>query len=157
MKVTKGSAYRKGKTKLVELPSVIEGTEEEHPVFKIRKPTPGTAVKLYRALGLELPTTAESEAEAYEQLEESSIKVDKELLMANIDVILDILLTDCVIDPKIVLEATDDPEDIPVYEIPDEDSLELFKAIWDFSPWSKKAQEERSFLPEVASEGSQDS
>jgi len=121
VEVSTPTDYRKGKTKLLKLPS-------GH-VFEIRKLTLPAMMDLMKVLNIDVPAgTPVDQVEGLmkERMEKAQFKED---VIAAVDLII----PKCVIRPKIVPSQVAGENELSIAEIDPADSLELFQSIIEFS------------------------
>jgi len=118
--------YRKLTTKVVKAPSGFE--------FMIKKLSLKATNRIFQLLGLRETT-----------IDTKTLQEDPEL-RKNLAQVIDIVLTDAVVKPRIVLNVVNPNEELSIVEITYEDGLSLFTEILDFSGLSpEKASERASF------------
>jgi len=139
--VTTSKQYRAGKTKEVELPSVLE--DGGHPVFVIRKVPTKILIKLLSALDVKITPDVEA-AQLEGQVKEKLKDVDLGKLTADF---LAEIIPVCVVEPKISLDEND-KDAIFIDDLDPEDGLALFDEIFKFQGLTEEAAKERSFHSE---------
>lgn len=134
MKITSAKKYRKGKTKVIKLPS---GS-----VFKIKKPAGRVMASLLNLFDVKISVNEDLSKEEISQELEGLEFQDK---LVNI---MDLLIPSCVVDPKISLVETDDEDLLFIDDIEYSDLYSLIDEIMAFSGISKEATDERESFPE---------
>jgi len=125
------SEYRKGRQKLVQVKSGAH--------FLVRKMPPETVIKLLRAFGINIPaseTRKTMKSNISEQLKDLNITDKLEPAMR-------IILPDCTVDPKIVLEGNPKGNELLLSEIDPLDAFDLLDAEMLFSGIGEESQAER--------------
>lgn len=129
--------YRKGKQKVIELPSLLaDGT---HPKFIIRKPPTKTMLRLLDLLGIKI--TGDMDPEELEKTVEEAVKGED--LKVKVAEYLATLLPACVVEPKITLDPTEEGA-LCLDDLEYQDQFALLDAVWEFAGLTEEASKERN-------------
>jgi len=138
LKATEAKAYSSGKTKPVTLPSTLP--DGSHPVFIIRKMPPKTAIKLLGLLKINIGV----DLEAASKPEKALKKAMKKLNAQNLLDVVNTVIPDCVVEPKVVLGNAEKADELSIDDIELDDLFHLFDEIWKWSGLTEKAAKERA-------------
>jgi len=138
LKATEAKAYSSGKTKAVTLPSTLPNGS--HPVFIIRKMPPRTAIKLLSVLKINI----EVDLEAADRPEKALRKAIKNLDAQKLLEVVNTVIPDCVVEPKVVLGKAKRAGELSIDDIELDDLFHLFDEIWEWSGLTEKAAKERA-------------
>jgi len=146
LKVTSPATYRRSisaKEIPFALPSILENGK--HPVFILKPPDIPEFLKLFKALNIELNIPTEEDL-AKNTIDEIKDRMQKQLeeinILENLDVIVDTMVINCVVRPKVV-RSNPKKDELAVSEIVFEDKMAIFEKIWSLSPLSKEEESKR--------------
>lgn len=118
--VTSAKAYRERQRKIVTLPSGF--------VFEIKKMSPLTFTKMFELIGVGTDVTGERA---------------EEMVKEKLYDVLKLIIPECVVNPKIVLESTDDEDALALEDLEMDDFFALLNEISEFSGLGEESIKDR--------------